>query len=58
MARQGYDLPLTRYDEKGWPGLLHDRDGALTRERDRHRVGAHAVPRDAARGVGAPKRTK
>ena len=32
--------------------VLHDRDGALTHERDRHRVGAHAVARDAAGGVG------
>src|SRR6266850_4228531 len=31
--------------------LLHDRDGALTGERDWHRVGAHAVVRDAAGGV-------
>jgi len=27
----GFDLQLTRYDERGWrPNLLHDRDGALT----------------------------
>src|SRR5262249_11461634 len=32
--------------------LLHDRHGALTDERDRHRVGAHAVARDAAGSVG------
>jgi len=32
--------------------LLHDRHGALADERDRHRVGAHAVARDAAGGVG------
>jgi hypothetical protein len=32
--------------------LLHDRDGALADERDRHRMGAHAVARDAAGGVG------
>ena len=34
MHRQGYDLQLTQYDERGW-----------------HRVGAHAVARDAAGGV-------
>jgi len=28
-------------------------DGALTHERDRHRVGADAVARDAAGGVGS-----
>jgi hypothetical protein len=32
MARQGYDLQLTRYDEKGWRDVLHDRHGALTHE--------------------------
>jgi len=31
---------------------LHDRDGALADRRDRHRVGADAVARDAAGGVG------
>jgi hypothetical protein len=52
-ARQGYDLQLTRYDERGWArDLLHDGDGALTDERDGHRMGAHAVARDAAGGVG------
>ena len=53
MTRQGYDLQLTRYEERGLArDLLHDRDGALADERDRHRVGAHAVAADAARGVG------
>jgi hypothetical protein len=37
MARQGYDFQLTRYDEKGCD-VLHDGDGALADERDRHRV--------------------
>ena len=32
--------------------LLHDRDGTLADERDRHRMGAHAVARGAAGGVG------
>ena len=33
-------------------GLAHNGDGALADERDRHHVGAHAVARDAAGGVG------
>jgi len=32
--------------------VLHDRDGALADERDRHRVGAHAVARGPGGGVG------
>ena len=53
MARQGYDPQLTRYDEKGLArDVLHDRDGTLAHERDGHRMGAHAVARDAAGGVG------
>ena len=32
--------------------VLHDRDGALAHERDGHRMGAHAVARDTAGGVG------
>jgi hypothetical protein len=53
MAHQGFDLQLTRYDERGWRAtLLHDRDGALAHERDRHRMGAHALARDAAGGMG------
>jgi len=53
MARQGYDLQLTRYDRAGLArDVLHDRDGALADQRDRHRMGAHALARDAARGVG------
>jgi len=32
--------------------LLHDGHGALADERDRHWMGAHAVARDAAGGVG------
>jgi hypothetical protein len=38
-----------------WTGardLLHHRVEALAHQRDRHRVGAHAVARDAAGGVG------
>ena len=53
MHRQGFDLQLTQYDDRGWratfftTGMEHSAD-----ECDRHRVGAHAVARDAARGVG------
>jgi hypothetical protein len=52
IYRQGYDLQLTRYDSRLARDVLHDRDGALADERDRHRMGAHAVARDAAGGVG------
>jgi hypothetical protein len=52
MNRQGYDLQLTEYDDRGWRDLLHERDGALADERDGHRMGAHAVARDAVGGVG------
>jgi hypothetical protein len=35
MARQGYDLQLTRYDEKGWRATFYtNRDGALAHEHD------------------------
>src|SRR5215475_7674305 len=49
MARQGYDLQLTRYDEKGWRATFY----TTAHQCDRHRVGAHAVARDAAGGVHA-----
>ena len=49
MHRQGFDLQLTQYDERGLArDVLHDGDGTLSRERDRHRVGADAVVGDAA----------
>jgi hypothetical protein len=38
--------------------LLHDGDGALADEREGHRVGAHAVACDAARGVGGASAQK
>jgi hypothetical protein len=53
MHRQGYDLQLTQYADRRWratfytTGMEHFAD-----ERDRHRVGTHAVARDAAGGVG------
>ena len=45
MHRQGFDLQLTQYDERG-------RDGTLADQRDGHRVGADAVACDAEGGVG------
>jgi hypothetical protein len=54
MAHQGFDLQLTRYDERGWRATFYTTgDGALAHERDGHRVGTHAVARSAAGGVGA-----
>ena len=41
--------------------LLHERDGTFADERDRHRMGAHALARDATGGVGGAeegRRTK
>jgi hypothetical protein len=37
-------MGLTQYDERGWRVLAYQRDG--------HWVGANAVARDAAGGVG------
>src|SRR6516225_4023193 len=52
MHRQGFDLQLTSTTTARLArDLLHDGDGALADKRDRHRVGAHAVARDAAGGV-------
>jgi hypothetical protein len=53
MAHQGYDLQLTRYDERGWratfytSGMEHSLTSATGT-----RVGAHALARDTAGGVG------
>ena len=53
MARQGFDLQLTQYDERGWRAtFLHDRHGAFADERHWHRMGTDALARDAAGGVG------
>jgi integrase len=52
MARQGFDLQLTRYEERIARNVLHDLDGALARRRDGHRVEAHALARDTAGCVG------
>ena len=43
MPRQGYDLQLTQYDDRGWRATFYTHGhGALADERDGHRVGAHA----------------
>ncbi len=35
MHRQGFDLQLTQYDDRGWRAdVLHHGDGALAHERD------------------------
>ena len=57
MAHQGYDLQLTRYDEKACD-LLHDWHGAFADERDGHGMGAYAVARDAAGGAGGARPRK
>jgi hypothetical protein len=50
MRRQGYDLQLTQYDERG--DFPHDRDGTFADERDRNWVGTDAVAGRVAGGVG------
>ena len=53
VARQGYDLQLTRYDELRLASdVLHQREKALPHERDGLRMGTNALARDAAGGVG------
>jgi hypothetical protein len=52
MARQGYDLQLTPRRARMACNVLCKRDRALAHERDGHRMGAHAMARDAAGGVG------
>jgi hypothetical protein len=53
MHRQGYDLQLTQYDDRGWratfytTGMEHSPTIATGTG-----WGAHAVARDAAGGVG------
>ena len=53
MHRQGFDLQLTQYDERGWRATFYTTGmELLADQRDRRRVGAHTVERDAAGGVG------
>jgi hypothetical protein len=50
MARQGYDLQLTRYDEKGWRATFYTTGMEHSPTSATGTGGAHAVARDAARG--------
>jgi hypothetical protein len=52
MARQGYDLQLTRYDEKGWRATFYATGMEHSPTSATGTVGADAVARDAAGGVG------
>ncbi len=57
LARPGGNITgvAVEIGNRDAPGLrppTPDRDGALAHERDRHRVGAHALARDAAGGAG------
>ena len=53
MPHQGYDLQLTQYDERGWRATFYThRDGALTDQRDRHRMGENTVACGAKGGDG------
>ena len=54
MHRQGCDLQLTQYAERGWRATTFytDRDGALAYERHWDGMGAHNVARDPTGGVG------
>jgi hypothetical protein len=55
--RKGFDLQLTRYDERGWRATFFTTGmEQLANERDRHRMGAHAVAGDAADGMGGANR--
>jgi hypothetical protein len=48
---------MTQYDDRGWRATFYDRDAALADERGGHRLGAHALARDAAGGVGGVEST-
>jgi hypothetical protein len=52
MARQGYDLQLTRYANEGWRHVLRCRPRALNDAGDRFGLGADAVAGGARGGVG------
>ena len=42
MHRQGFDLQLTQYDERGWRATFYTTGMALADERDGYSVGADA----------------
>jgi hypothetical protein len=50
--RQGYDLQLSQYDDKGWRATFDTTGMEHSPTRDGHRVGTDALARDAAGGVG------
>jgi hypothetical protein len=52
MHRQGFDLQLTRYDERGWRATFYTTGMEHLPTSDRHWMGVHALARDAAGGVG------
>jgi hypothetical protein len=53
MHRQGFDLQLTQYDDRGWRAAFYTTGmEQLADERDGHRVGTYAMVRDAAGDVG------
>jgi hypothetical protein len=52
MHRQGFDLQLTQYDERGWRATFYTTGMEHSPTSDGHRVGADAVAGDAAGGVG------
>jgi hypothetical protein len=59
MARQDDDLPLTRYDGRGWRATFYTkRHGALRDQRYRLRLGADAVAGGTARGGGGAQVTE
>ena len=53
MHRQGYDLKLTQYDDRGWRATFYTNgDGALAHERHRNRMGANTVAGGPECGAG------
>jgi hypothetical protein len=52
MARQGYDLQLTRYDERGWRATFYTTGMEHSPTSNGHRMGADAPACDTAGGVG------
>jgi hypothetical protein len=52
MAHQGFDLQLTRYDDRGWRATFYTTGMEHSPTSATGTGGAHAVAADAARGVG------
>src|SRR5215468_1347170 len=53
MHRQGFDLQLTQYAERGWRAASTRPAWSIRPRARRAPLGAHAVARDAAGGVGS-----